>query len=214
MLSSSHHISRSVNATSRDFYGITSSTSFAGLLLTVATAEPLPLNRPTINLPPHSQAVRLVQYYFDNIYMLLPFFIETKFWTSVDAIYQDDGRFATDFDRWSVRMVLAIASAMISQNSSDNNCDLAVSHVCAALKYAGDVLHPGSLAGIQAILLLTQYSMLAPRYFRTWYLIGMAARVATDLGIHQEQLSADPNLERSILDQRRRTIHCLYSLDR
>ncbi|EZF35213.1 hypothetical protein H101_01266 [Trichophyton interdigitale H6] len=203
----------SVNATSRDFYGITSSTSFAGLLLTVAkgVSSIPPCSR--TEYPPRAQTVGLVQYYFDNLYVLMPFLMETKFWASLDNIYQDGGRFATSFDHWSLRMVLAISLIMKSRMHMDADCESALAHVYAALKYAEDVLHPGSLAGIQSILLLTQFSMFAPKYYKTWYLIGMAARVATDLGIHQEQRSII-NMDSTALNQSRKTFHCLYSIDR
>ncbi|KAM5436427.1 hypothetical protein MferCBS31731_005918 [Microsporum ferrugineum] len=203
----------SVNATSRDFYGITSSTSFAGLLLTVAKGTSSVPPCPPTEYPTRAEAIGLVQYYFDNLYVSMPFLMETKFWASLDNIYQDGGRFSTSFDHWSLRMVLAISLAMKSRTHGDAECEAALCHVYGALKYAEDVLHPGSLAGIQSILLLTQYSMFAPKYFKTWYLIGMAARVATDLGIHQEQRSII-NMDGAVLNQSRKTFHCLYSIDR
>ncbi|KAK2784868.1 hypothetical protein FQN52_008804 [Onygenales sp. PD_12] len=197
----------SVNATSRDFYGITSSTSFAGLLLTVAVAKELPDPGANATLPPRSEATSIIQHYFDNVYILLPFFIETSFWTSFDAVYQDGGRFAKTFDYWIVHMVLGISSAISSRTQ------VAQRHVVAALKYAEDVLHPGSIIGIQAILLLAQYSMVDPEHFRTWFLVGSAARVVSDLGIHQEQLS-EVHIDKTTLDLRRRVFYCVYSLDR
>ncbi|KAL2378142.1 hypothetical protein RJZ90_006222 [Blastomyces dermatitidis] len=166
----------SVNATSRDFYGITSSTSFAGLLLTVAVAKPL-----------------------QNV--------GTNFWASFDAVYQEGGRFAKSFDYWIVHMVLAISQA------STSHSELARHHVSIALGYANDVLHPGSIVGIQAILLLAQYSMLDPEHFRTWHLVGSAARVVSDLGVHQEQLS-ETYLNKTTLDLRQRVFHCVHSFDR
>ncbi|PGH05371.1 hypothetical protein AJ80_08339 [Polytolypa hystricis UAMH7299] len=202
----------SLNATSRDFYGITSSTSFAGLLITMAIAKPVPnLNADNV-LPARAQASTLVQRYFDNIYVLMPFFSETNFWSSMDAVYQDDGRFATSFDRWIVHLVLAVASASDSRVRNDGSSEDAIRYVSAALRYAEDVLHPGSIAGIQAILLLLQYSMLDPEYFRVWYSIGIAARVASDLGLHQEQPGS--HYDKPTLELRRKVLHCIYLLDR
>lgn len=131
----------------------------------------------------------------------------------MDAIYQDHGRFASSQDHWTLRMVLAISAASRSRMMNDRNCQVAMSHVHVALGYAEDVFKPGTIAGIQAILLLAMYSTLNPDHFRTWYLIGIAARVATDLGIHQEHASAT-YMDKSLLDARRRTFHCVYSLDR
>ncbi|EEH08395.1 fungal specific transcription factor domain-containing protein [Histoplasma capsulatum G186AR] len=197
----------SVNATSRDFYGITSSTSFARLLLAVAVSKPLQNAGVNRGLPARPVSSTLIQHYFDNIYVLAPFFIQTNFWASFDAIYQEGGRFAKSFDYWIVHMVLAISQALTSHSQ------IARHHVSIALEYADDVLHPGSIAGIQAILLLAQYSMLDPEHFRTWHLIGSAARVVSDLGIHQEQLS-EPYLNKTNLDLRRKVFHCVYSFDR
>lgn len=202
----------SVNATSRDFRGITSNTSFAKLLLTVSTREPLPQfsSRP---LPPRHEATPLVQFYFDNIFVQMPFFTETSFWTSVDLVYQNGGRFAKSFDHWIVRMVLAIASASLSHQRGSKNYQRAMSLASAALDYSEDVLHPGSIAGIQAILLLAQYSLVDPEHFRSWYLVGMAARVMVDLGLHQDP-PAEVVTDEDRLDLRRRVFYCIYSLDR
>ncbi|KAK2735625.1 hypothetical protein FQN57_001171 [Myotisia sp. PD_48] len=203
----------SVNATSRDFYGITSSTSFAGLLLTISMTHPLPSFDFAIDYPDRADTIHSVKRYFGTIYVLMPFLSETRIWASVNAIYQDRNITATSFDHWILRMVLAISLAMEADFQHNEEYNKSLLHVHAALRYAEDVLQPGSLAGIQAILLLMQFSLFSPRYFATWYLVGMAARVATDLGIHQEQRSA-LNMDEEVLDQRRRTFHCLYSLDR
>jgi hypothetical protein len=176
-------------------------------------AKPLPLLSGGDPLPARHEAASLIQHYFDNIYTLLPFFIETSFWTSVDAVYQDGGRFAQSFNQWFLRMILAIADASSSQHANDSNSQRARRQVSAAMKYAEDVLHPGSVTGIQAILLLAQYSMFDPEHFRTWYLVGIAVRVAVDLGLHQEQQSGS-HVDPAVLDLRRRVFHCIYSLDR
>lgn len=202
----------SVNATSRDFHGITSKTSFANLLLSVAAVGYPPPLSPN-SLPPRHEATPLLQFYFDNVFVQLPFFVETNFWTSVDAVYQSQGRFAKPFDHWMLRMVLAIASAAVSYQTNDKSHQRALALVSEALTYAEDVLRPGSITGIQAILLLAQYALVDPTHFRSWYLVGMAVRVAVDLGLHQ-----DPPVEvlsnQSKLDIRRRVFHCLYGLDR
>ncbi|OQD65062.1 hypothetical protein PENPOL_c006G02224 [Penicillium polonicum] len=202
----------SVNATSRDFHGITSSTSFANLLLSVALADACPPSSP-YPLPPRHEATPLLQYYFDNVFVQLPFFVETSFWTSVDAVYQSDGRFAKPFDHWMLRMVLAIASASVSYHNNDKSHQRAWGLVSEALTYAEEVLRPGSISGIQAMLLLAQYSLVDPVRFRSWYLVGMAVKVAIDLGLHQDP-PAEVLTNPDRLDIRRRVFHCIYCLDR
>ncbi|KAL4862047.1 hypothetical protein BDV12DRAFT_179375 [Aspergillus spectabilis] len=202
----------SVSATSRDFQGITSNTSFANLLLSVSLGEQIPRLTPQ-PLPSRSEITPLAQHYFDTFYVQLPFFHETSFWTSVDTVYQNGAHFAKPFDNWFLRMVLATAYAAESRAFNDRNHIMALSLVSEALQYAEDVLRPGTLVGIQAIMLLAQYSLVDPKHFRTWYLVGMAARVLVDLGLHQDHhAEAVPSVEQQ--DLRRRVFHCLYSLDR
>lgn len=202
----------SVNATSRDFHGITSKTTFANLLMSVATVGYPPPCVPN-SLPARHEATPLLQHYFDNIFVQLPFFVETSFWTSVDAVYHSEGRFAKPFDHWILRMVLAIASASVSYQNNDKSHHRALALVSEALTYAEEVLRPGSITGIQAILLLAQYALIDPAHFRSWYLVGMAIRVAVDLGLHQDP-PAEVLSNADRLDIRRRVFHCLYCLDR
>ncbi|KAI9369955.1 fungal-specific transcription factor domain-containing protein [Aspergillus egyptiacus] len=202
----------SVNATSRDFQGITSNTSFANLLLSVSSGEQLPRLSPQ-PLPSRSESIPLIQHYFDTFFAQLPVFLETSFWSSVDNVYQNGAHFATPFDNWILRIVLATAYASMSVASNDRYHLRALSLVSGALQYAEDVLRPGTLIGIQAIILLAQYSLVDPTHFRTWYLVGMAARVLVDLGLHQDHhAEAAPSIEQQ--DLRRRVFHCIYSLDR
>ncbi|PYI12393.1 hypothetical protein BO78DRAFT_3074 [Aspergillus sclerotiicarbonarius CBS 121057] len=202
----------SVNATSRDFHGITSNTSFANLLLSLSQAEPIP-KLSAQQLPPRHEITPLLQHYFDNLYIQLPFFLETSFWASVDVVYQTGGRFAKPFDKWILHMVLATASASISLENGDRNHQRALSHVSAAMKQAEDVIRPGTIVGIQSILLLVQYSLFDPKHFRGWYLVGMAARVMVDLGLHQDP-PLDVQSASEQLDLRRRVFQCVYCLDR
>jgi len=180
--------------------------------MTISTIKSLPplSNR---SLPPRYEAIKLIQHYFDNIYIQLPFFAETSFWTSFDTVYQCEGRFAKPFDHWMVRMVLAISHASLWPHSSDGSYQFAFSMVSSALEYSDVVLHPGAMRGIQAILLLTLYSLFDPVHFRPRFLISFASRVMVDLGLHQDP-PTEVLSDKAILEQRRRLFYCLYSLDR
>ena len=202
----------SVNATSRDFHGFTSTMSFARLLLSVSMQNDIPLFD-AYPLPPRYAAIPLIQYYLDNIFVLLPFFSETELITSISAVYQDAGRRAVPLNYWFVRMVLAISSAATSEIKGDTKHQNARRQISGALKYAEAVLHPGAITGIQAILLLVQYAMLDPSQMRCWDLIGIASRVMVDLGLHVEP-SPEAKISKDALDLRRRVFYCVYALDR
>jgi hypothetical protein len=106
-------IESAVNATARDFYGFTTEMSYARLIQSASTKEPLPQGL-TKALPARHSANPLIQHYLNNIFTVLPVFEEATLYSSVDAIYQQ-GDQATSWDRWTVRMVLAIASLSQSE---------------------------------------------------------------------------------------------------
>ncbi|ERF73480.1 hypothetical protein EPUS_04103 [Endocarpon pusillum Z07020] len=202
----------SVNATSRDFHGFTATTSFARLLLAVSqTGDPGHADPET--LPARHLITPIIHHYLDKMFVLMPFFSETDFIASVSAVYADAGRRAKPMDKWMVRMVLAIVAADRSRDKGDGYWRTAQEHVSVALEYADEVLHPGSVAGIQAILLLVQYSMLDPDMFSCWHLIGFASRVMVDLGLHNEP-AAEIRMSKDEIEMRRRVFYCVYTLDR
>lgn len=202
----------SVNATSRDFRGFAQVMSFARLLLCVSTIKQLGSGE-QLPLPPRYTAMPLIQKYLDNIFVILPFFSETEFMTSMSSVYHESGRQATPFDHYCFRMILAIAAAAGSRVKGDESNQMAHQHVSAALEHAEMVLHPGSMTGLQAILFLLEYSLLDPEHFNSWYLAGMASRVMVDLGLHQE-LPTESKTSKQLLDARRRLFYCTYAMDR
>ncbi|KAK7703498.1 hypothetical protein SLS57_010937 [Botryosphaeria dothidea] len=202
----------SVNATARDFYGFTSAMSYARLILSASTKEPLPSGMAK-SLPARYAITPLVQHYMNTMFVLLPIIDETSFYGSVDAVYQPDPRKASPFDFWILHMVLAISSITYSEQRGDVHYSDAVGHVNAALEHVEDVLRPGSVASIQALLLLAQYSMLDPHHFDSWTLVGAASRAMVDLGMHVDP-SKSAMMSKAKLELRRRVYHCLYAIDR
>ncbi|KAF1955933.1 hypothetical protein CC80DRAFT_526052 [Byssothecium circinans] len=200
-----------VNATARDFYGFTTEMSYARLILSASSKEPMPTGL-TKALPPRYAATPLIQHYLNNIYALLPIFEEATLYACVDSVYHLDN-IGKPFDFWVVRMVLAIASLSQSEQRGDVLYSDAVGHVNAALEHAEQVLHPGFISSIQALVLLVIYATMDPHHFDSWTLIGAASRAMVDLGIHQDPSRSTP-ISKTKLEIRRRVYWCVYSLDR
>ncbi|OCT52063.1 fungal specific transcription factor domain-containing protein [Cladophialophora carrionii] len=204
-----------VNATSRDFHGFTSTMSFAKLLLSAAARDELPPLEMR-GLPPRYAITPMINQYLENIFVLFPFFSETDLMASLSRIYNDSAAASstvTPLDVWYVRLILATVHAANSQRKGDENDSTALQHMSAARGLAGYVLHPGSIAGVQALLLLVQYSLVDPAHYDSWYLVGMAARLVVDLGLHCEP-APETRISKSTLDLRRRIFHCTYAFDR
>lgn len=202
-----------VNATSRDFHGFTSSMSFAKLLLAMALKTD-PSQFDTIKLPPRYAVMKASEGYFNGVFAMLPFFSETEFMTSLSRVYQDAASTpVAPVDFWYVRLVLAISYATRSLSKDDESGRQASEHMAAAMQLAEHVIRPGAIGGVQSLLLLVQYALLDPSAFDAWYLIGMAARLVVDLGLHCEP-AAETRISKKDLNLRRRVFHATYALDR
>jgi hypothetical protein len=202
----------SVNATARDFYGFTSAMSYARLILSACSKDQLPQGT-TKALPQRHMATQLAQHYLNNVFQLIPVFDEASFYASVDNVYHRDYNKATAADHWMVRMVLAIASASLSERSGDQHYLEGIGHVCAALEHAEEVLHPGSISSVQALVLLVEYAMVDPHHFDSWSLVGAASRAMVDLGLHVDPPKG-ASMSKGKLELRRRVFWCVYVLDR
>lgn len=185
--------------------------SYARLILSASSKEALPTGL-TKALPPRFAATPHIQHYLNNVFTLLPVFEEATLYSSIDAVYHLDDT-ASAFDHWTVRMVLAIACLSQSEQRGDALYSDAVGHVNAALEHAEEVLHPGFISSIQALILLVIYAMMDPHHFDSWTLVGAASRTMVDLGIHQDP-SRSATISRGKLEIRRRVYWCVYALDR
>ena len=201
-----------MNATASGYYGFTKEMSFARLVLSTASVNDMlvPSNSP---LPPRDFATHLARDFIRKVSTLYPVLSETAVFGSLEAVYQHKGLYCSPWDRWVVRMVLAIALLLRSQLKGDSDYKNAVLHACAALEQREAIIQPGSMAAIQAILLLVIYSLLDPSHFNSWYLVGVASRIMVDIGLHQEP-PEEIRMKSSQLELRRRIFYCLYSLDR
>lgn len=207
--------SSTVAAAARDFYGFTSAMSYAKLVLSACSKDPI-LEGMTAQLPPRHLVMKAIQKYLDHVYTLLPFFDETGLYYSVDAVYNsqaDSNSAATDYDHWCVRFILAIASAAHSEQRGDSFNLEALGHVSAALKHAEGVLRPGTISSVQALLFLAEYATVDPHHFDSWSLIGAASRAMLDLGLHQDPPKGTA-ISKPKLELRRRVYWSVYMLDR
>jgi Fungal specific transcription factor domain len=186
--------------------------TFGRLILAATNLEAVP--KPGLfSLPSRQAAMRLVQYYLDNVFSIFPVFSETALLNALDAIYQENGRPVTDFEHWLFYMVLAISSTGQSRNNRDVSYMEGLTWASRALQYTDKVLIPGYVSQIQALILLVQYSMLDPAHFDSWQLIGFACRAVVDLGFHQDP-PREQQTDKKTLDMRRMVFYCVYSLDR
>ena len=209
MLSFCH---RSVHATTGDFHGFTEEMSFAKLVMSASSVEEMPRTAPNA-LPPPDTTRLLIERCCWHVYIFYPVLTYTAIFGSYGAIYHSRSSGSQAMHHWNIRLTLALALISRSTVREDSHYKEAVHHVSAALELVEQVIQPGSIAGIQAVLLLTLYSLYDPPHFNSWYLIGVASRMMIDLGLHQEP-PGELKVKPSQLELRRRIFYCTYSLDR
>jgi hypothetical protein len=203
----------SINATTRDFEPAVSNMTFARLVLAASTNDPIPEPK-TTKLPSRQAAQAMVQYYMSNIHVLFPAFSPTLIQSILDDVYNPERRHQLrSSDSWLLYLVLAIGSTAQSRSDQDELYTNGVEFVAHALSYADRALMPGYPTQIQSLLLLTQYSMLDPAHFDSWYLMGFTCRAVIDLGYHHDPPKSQVP-DKAALDARRRTFYCVYALDR
>lgn len=163
-----------------------------------------------VPLPSKSEAMALGQQYLNNIFMVLPVIEKSTFWASLEAVYCS---YAMPYNNYVLRMILATALIMRSENYGDEYYQIGGNHAMAAMHYVEDAFRPDDISSIQAMLLLTEYSRYDPRRFDNWTLVGALSRASVDLGLHQDP-PKQAHMTRGRLEARRRVFMCVYTMDR
>ncbi|KAF5012117.1 hypothetical protein FDECE_1834 [Fusarium decemcellulare] len=179
------------------------------------------LDTSVISLPARDTAQSLAKAYFQLTSMNLPLLHEPTFQLQLDLVYrmpraahlsalvesQSDSK-----SRMAIFLVLEVfAVALLIMQKRDPSristwlADRYHETALGALTMTTDV------EGVQALLLIAQYSYHHPTFGATWRTVGAAMRLAVELGLHQD---GPEGLDVLALDVRRRTFWVAYSMDR
>ena len=175
-------------------------------------------------LPPEELARSLLTAYLSHDHLCYPFLHPRSLMASLDAVYSDDGYYGTHpVEAFTVDMMLAIGTAQVYKFSWQVLPD-AETHHDRAMSRLSQALKEGGVAALQIILLICQYRMLSAAYDTSaslWHLIGMAARMCFELGLHRESVYTvqhtsmeKENELREICEVKRRCFWCVFAMDR
>ncbi|KAH9908781.1 hypothetical protein F4778DRAFT_718696 [Xylariomycetidae sp. FL2044] len=210
--------------------------------------------RPTISpaeFPDKQLAEELVKLYFEHANPQIPVLHREDFMRMFESAYANEGRVRGPKELYMLNMVFAIGGGIIMdaqttsarvagevkrQAQPEEYHASAIVHLEACLSNSG-----GGLEELQAVLLLANFALLRPVPPGLWYIVGVAVRLAVDLGLHYEdgkdvefdlggsenKSTADGVGEKSreaklkergrreyVRDLRRRLWWCTYSFDR
>lgn len=226
--------------------------------------------KPTIKqapFPTKDLGHRLVEFYFEHANPQIPILHRGEFMKMFELAYADgDKRVRTSRELYMCNIVFAIGAGIFLGDSGDKDdkreekkkpglgkqCQpeeyhaSAIVHLESCLSSSGTTDRPdgfgGGLEELQAVLLLAGFALLRPVAPGLWYIIGVAVRLAVDLGLHYEdgkdidvgldEAAEDPQSESDVIklqrersirergrrewirDFRRRLWWCTYSFDR
>lgn len=205
--------------------------------------------RPTIDpaeFPDKELAYKLVSLYFEHANPQIPVLHRGDFMHMFEKAYATEGRVRGPRELYMLNMVFAIGGGIIMDGQANSKTAdgekkkqaqpeqyhaSAIVHLEACLGASG-----GGLEELQAVLLLANFALLRPVPPGLWYIVGVAVRLAVDLGLHYEDgKDVDFGLSESepssigetmnsrearkgrreyIRDLRRRLWWCTYSFDR
>lgn len=176
-------------------------------------------------LVPEDLTRRLVQSYLAHDHVQYPFLLPSYLFSIIDLIYSDTSYYAENaYEAFVFDMVLAIANANVYKYDWQM-LPSAESHHSRAMSRIGEVFQVGGLKSLQAILLLCQYrtgSSFQDTSASMWHLVGIAVRMAYELGLHHESAysikngDSDTSSSSSFKEQeiRRRCFWSVLALDR
>lgn len=193
-------------------------------------------------LPPERAARDLHRAYFENDHLSYPFLHRASALAAVDEAYNDPLFFERDvFSSFVFDMILAIATASVHKFDLEALPNAEGFQLRAAQKL-NQVLQRGNVQALQAILLLGQYRMInsiqdtssstwsIPQIIicnpltssGMWHIVGIAARMCLELGLHREQVyripqESSPHEVSTIQiknEIQRRCFWCVVAMDR
>lgn len=162
-------------------------------------------------LPMRSLTDHLVQTFNQRAQANLPTLHEPTFYKVVDDVYQGS---TNPYKNFALRMVIAISM----QKLHTRYAGLGDSYYLAALQYLEGAVKPMDLATLQCFALIAQYSLLTPTRTAAYWVVGLATRLAQQLGITEEATIIPParhdvRLDAIEIDMRRRLFWVITSME-
>ncbi|KAF2129692.1 hypothetical protein P153DRAFT_340820 [Dothidotthia symphoricarpi CBS 119687] len=184
------------------------STCDPGLL---SIADLLP-HEVVVQLPANNVSLRLIDVYLEHSDFFSPIFYRADILGMLDAA----GDIPCLKVRFKIFMIMAIALQVLNRTDSSisiTRSDAFFSAASRILLTDSANLLTGDLEHMEILLLMIQYSSFSSSPAGTWHIIGLATRLAVDLGLHDEpphRLRLDP----LALDRRRRIFWATYTFER
>lgn len=170
-------------------------------------------------LPPQPIARCLLNVYIRRVHIWWPLLPLPHLRRTIQRIYQNP-RQCSDQEKFSVFMVLALASSHIDKSDDNTAASMDINEPAAYFStslrfFNGFFDHPRDLFGIQAVLLLAIWMLNSASSSHTndlWHLSRYVMSAAIEAGMHRHNTNWGFGAEE--LEIRNRTWWCAYNLER
>ncbi|KAI1365479.1 fungal-specific transcription factor domain-containing protein [Xylaria arbuscula] len=152
--------------------------------------------RPTISpapFPDKELALKLVELYFEHANPQIPLLHRVDFMQMFEHAYADEGRIRGPRELYILNMVFAIGGGIIMDSQTTSRVSgeerkqaQPEEYHASAIIHLEACLNGGGLEELQAVLLLASFALLRPVPPGLWYIVGVAVRLAVDLGLYYE----------------------------
>ncbi|KAH7396072.1 fungal-specific transcription factor domain-containing protein [Cadophora sp. MPI-SDFR-AT-0126] len=177
-------------------------------------------------LPPQELARKLVSSYLAHDHLCYPFLTPDTLLSIVECMYSNSSFYQENaYESFVFDLVLAIATANVYKFDWQMLPN-AETHHLRAMSHITKIFQAGDVKCLQAILLLCQYrtgSSMKDTSASMWHLVGIAVRIAYELGLHREstytlkrQSEGTPEYLMLLKERetRRRCFWSLFAMDR
>ncbi|KAI0390703.1 fungal-specific transcription factor domain-containing protein [Xylariaceae sp. FL0594] len=152
--------------------------------------------RPAISpapFPDRDLALKLVELYFEHANPQIPLLHRVDFMQMFEQAYADEGRVRGPRELYMLNMVFAIGGGIIMDTQTTSGASggerkqaQPEEYHASAIVHLEACLNGGGLEELQAVLLLASFALLRPVPPGLWYIVGVAVRLAVDLGLYYE----------------------------
>jgi hypothetical protein len=177
------------------------------------------------SLPSETLARMLLAAYLTHDHLAFPYLHPKSLIESLASVYTEERYYESHpVEAFVLDMIFAIATVQVHRFSWPSLPD-AEKHHERAISKLETALESGGLIALQTIMLLCQYRMLSVSYSTSaslWHLLGMAARLGLELGLHREAVyrlpmglsPANEDRARLEINVKRRCFWSLFQMDR
>ncbi|KAL1859853.1 hypothetical protein Plec18167_006325 [Paecilomyces lecythidis] len=123
----------------------------------------------------------------------------------------EPGTLASPYETYIVSLIMAVSLTTSARTQQLRANSIATGLFKSAMRYIQSVC-TNDLRGLQALLLLCEYTFLNPSVANVWFVSGFTTQLCIDLGIHQETLD-DQMADSLTVDIRRRVFWCAYEME-